>query len=68
VDGGKRHSGWLKFGETALGLGGREPVARLVRPEVGMLVLFPSYFYHGTIAFEDEVVRTTIAFDVVPRP
>ncbi len=68
VEDGGRHSGWLKFGESALGLGAREPLARLVRPEVGMLVLFPSYFYHGTIPFEDEVARTTIAFDVVPRP
>lgn len=61
------NQGWLKFGETALGLGSRERVALLVKPEVGKLVLFPSYFYHGTIPFEDERHRTTIAFDVVPR-
>lgn len=60
------NQGWLKFGETALNLGAREHVARLVRPEIGKLVLFPSYFYHGTIPFEDAGHRTTIAFDVVP--
>ncbi|MDQ8756499.1 tetratricopeptide repeat protein [Sphingosinicella sp. LHD-64] len=67
VSGGS-HQGWLKFGETALHLGAREEVAKLVRPEVGKLVLFPSYFYHGTVPFEDDAFRTTIAFDVVPAP
>lgn len=66
VDTAPGHQGWLKFGETALHLGAREQVAKLVRPEVGKLVLFPSYFYHGTVPFEDEACRTTIAFDVVP--
>jgi hypothetical protein len=37
-----------------------------VRPDPGKLILFPSYFYHGTIPFEDHRYRTTIAFDVVP--
>ncbi|WP_052507799.1 tetratricopeptide repeat protein [Sphingomonas hengshuiensis] len=58
--------GWLTLGETGLRLGMRERVLRRVRPEVGMLVLFPSYFYHGTLPFEDAGHRTTIAFDVVP--
>lgn len=60
------HQGWLKLGETALGLGERERIARLIQPKVGKLVLFPSYFYHGTVPFEDEQDRTTIAFDIVP--
>lgn len=59
--------GWIKFGETGLGLGSREQTGRLVQPEVGMLVLFPSYFYHGTIPFEGDEERTTVAFDVVPE-
>jgi len=63
---GSGQQGWLKLGETALHLGPREQIARLVKPEVGMLVLFPSYFYHGTIPFDEEAHRTTIAFDVVP--
>lgn len=66
VDTAQGNQGWLKFGETALGLGARERIARLVRPEVGRLVLFPSYFYHGTIPFDEEAHRTTIAFDVIP--
>jgi tetratricopeptide (TPR) repeat protein len=58
--------GWLKFGESGLRLGDRERIARMVRPEIGKLVLFPSYFYHGTVPFDDARHRTTIAFDVVP--
>lgn len=58
--------GWLKFGETGLRLESRERITRTIRPEPGLLVLFPSYFYHGTIPFADSTHRTTIAFDIVP--
>jgi tetratricopeptide (TPR) repeat protein len=37
-----------------------------VRPEAGMLVLFPSYLWHGTIPFSSHQTRLTVAFDVVP--
>ena len=38
----------------------------LVRPQVGQLILFPSYFWHGTLPFHSEQPRLTVAFDVVP--
>jgi tetratricopeptide (TPR) repeat protein len=60
------HQGWFKLGETGLGLGPREQVARLIEPAVGKLLLFPSYFYHGTVPFDEDAFRTTVAFDVVP--
>ncbi|MDM7929767.1 tetratricopeptide repeat protein [Blastomonas fulva] len=63
---GDGQSGWLKFGETGLQLGAREQMLHSIRPEPGLLVLFPSYLYHGTIPFADAAHRTTIAFDVVP--
>lgn len=66
VDREAEQQGWLKFGETGLALGARERIAKAVRPEVGKLVLFPSYMYHGTVPFEEDAYRTTIAFDVVP--
>jgi len=66
VAGASGHQGWLKLGETGLGLGARERIARLEQPRPGKLVLFPSYMYHGTIPFADARCRTTIAFDVVP--
>ncbi len=38
-----------------------------VRPELGQLVLFPSYFWHGTLPFDSDQPRLTVAFDVVPE-
>ena len=38
-----------------------------VRPELGQLVLFPSYFWHGTLPFHSDQPRLTVAFDVVPE-
>lgn len=58
--------GWFKMGETNLQLGRHEKVQRLVQPKVGRLVLFPSYFWHGTVPFQSESERLTVAFDVVP--
>ncbi|HEY6453649.1 MAG TPA: tetratricopeptide repeat protein [Steroidobacteraceae bacterium] len=37
-----------------------------VRPELGRLVLFPSYFWHGTLPFHSDQPRLTVAFDLVP--
>ena len=39
-----------------------------VRPEPGLLALFPSYMWHGTVPFGGEEPRLTIAFDIVPQP
>ncbi|NOT40491.1 MAG: tetratricopeptide repeat protein [Alphaproteobacteria bacterium] len=61
-----QRQGWLKFGESHLGLGDDDRPEHFVRPEVGYLVLFPSYFWHGTVPFESAADRLTIAFDVVP--
>ena len=38
----------------------------MVQPVAGLLVLFPSYMWHGTTAIHGEEHRTTIAFDVLP--
>ncbi len=59
--------GWLKFGESNLRLGGKEKISHMVKPEEGLLVLFPSYMFHGTVPFDSQQARTTIAFDVVPK-
>lgn len=37
-----------------------------VHPEPGMLVLFPSYVWHGTVPFRSGQARLTVAFDAVP--
>jgi tetratricopeptide (TPR) repeat protein len=60
--------GWIKFGEPQLDVALKEPVRHAIQPVAGRLVLFPSYLWHGTIPFHDATARTTIAFDVTPRP
>lgn len=58
-------AGWLKFGEPDLPMPGCTP-DHFVAPEPGMLVLFPSYIWHGTVPFEHGEQRLTADFDVVP--
>jgi Flp pilus assembly protein TadD len=58
-------SGWLKFGEPRFATPGAD-AARHIQPRAGLLVLFPSYMWHGTNAIHGPQVRTTIAFDAVP--
>jgi len=61
------HEGWIKFGESGLGLGpDREEIRKIIKPEPGLLALFPSYVWHGTVPFTDDGVRMTTPFDVVP--
>jgi Flp pilus assembly protein TadD len=57
--------GWLKFGEPRLPFPGAD-VTRYVQPRPGRLVLFPSYFWHGTVPIQGPDPRLTIAFDAVP--
>jgi tetratricopeptide (TPR) repeat protein len=64
-----RRRGWIQFGRPDLPLPGRSGdalVRRTERPVPGRLVLFPSMMWHGTTPFDDDAVRMTIAFDLVP--
>lgn len=58
--------GCLSFGVPSMHTTPSLSVERIVRPQIGMLVLFPSYFWHGTVPFTSERTRLTVAFDVVP--
>ena len=58
--------GWLKFGEPGVPTTPRLGPEHFVKPETGLLVLFPSYMWHGTVPFEGTESRLTIAFDLVP--
>jgi hypothetical protein len=57
-----RHEGWIQFGVPPEHLGITLPPRRIVEPQPGRLVLFPSYMWHGTIPFADGD-RLTAAFD-----
>lgn len=59
--------GCLAFGQPSILTTPALHAQHLVRPEAGRLVLFPSYFWHGTVPFHSEQTRLTVAFDVVPE-
>ena len=42
------------------------PDIRAIQPRTGLMILFPSYFYHRTIPFEASETRISIAFDAMP--
>jgi len=65
---GDAHEGWIEFGRPAYHLPHtKEPKLRIVKPEEGLIVLFPSYMFHRTVPFESDDLRISFAFDVVPR-
>jgi hypothetical protein len=59
--------GWLKFGEPGIGTDPPLEAEHYVRPRPGLLALFPSYMWHGTVPFTGQDERLTIAFDAVPK-
>ena len=66
VIGDKDQAGWIEFGrpdprfyETA------DFPVRLMQPVEGLMVLFPSYFWHRTLPFESEDQRISFAFDIL---
>lgn len=62
---GEGRAGWLQFGEPGMRIPGCA-AEHFVKPAAGMLVLFPSYMWHGTIPFTAGGTRLTAAFDVIP--
>jgi len=64
--GADRHAGWIEFGRPGVMIPATvEPEVRAYRPEEGLMVLFPSYFYHHTVPYEADEQRISIAFDVL---
>ena len=58
--------GWIQFGEPGVPTSPALGPEHFVKPEPGMVVLFPSYMWHGTVPFRGPEGRLTIAFDLVP--
>ena len=58
--------GWIQFGAPPFATVPPQAPAHFVEPRPGMLVLFPSYMWHGTAPFSADAERLTIAFDAVP--
>jgi tetratricopeptide (TPR) repeat protein len=63
---GHTGQGVLSFGAPGMITTPELPAELSVVPKVGLLVLFPSYFWHGTLPFRSTQPRLTLAFDAVP--
>lgn len=63
-------AGFIRFGDPGTSMPHGRAIDGLhtaaVRPEEGMFVLFPAYFWHSTVPFESDEPRICVAFDVVP--
>jgi tetratricopeptide (TPR) repeat protein len=64
----KDKEGWIKFGQPGVKTTPPLDAEHFVEPKPGLLVLFPSYMWHGTVPFTGEKSRLTFAFDLVPSP
>jgi tetratricopeptide (TPR) repeat protein len=59
-------AGWLRLGQPPIPTRPALGAEHYVRPEPGVLALFPAYMWHGVEPFIGERPRLTVAFDVVP--
>lgn len=62
----RSEAGVLTFGEPGIITTPKLSAEHSVRPRVGLLVLFPSYLWHGTVPFSGDQARLSVAFDAVP--
>jgi len=61
-----RGEGCIQFGRPPrLFASPHNDVRRRIRPEPGMAVFFPSYYWHGVEPFHQKGLRHSIAFDVL---
>jgi tetratricopeptide (TPR) repeat protein len=58
--------GWIRFGKPGSATVPPLEAEHYVEPKPGMLVLFPSYMWHGTVPFSGDQTRLTFAFDLGP--
>lgn len=58
--------GWIRFGEPGVRTDPPQAAERHLEPRPGRLLLFPSYMWHGTIPYQGDETRLTVAFDIVP--
>lgn len=64
----KNGEGWIEFGRPEFNVPGKKHADYFIKPEEGLLVLFPSYMWHGTRPFTSSTRRLTVAFDATPKP
>lgn len=66
----KENAGWIHFGEPPYPIKDNNDITlswkKIIKPKVGTLVLFPSYFWHGTVPLQMDASRVTLPIDIVP--
>lgn len=60
------HEGSIRFGQPGVRTAPALEADHYVAPQLGTVVLFPSYMWHGTVPYADPTPRMTVAFDVAP--
>jgi tetratricopeptide (TPR) repeat protein len=60
----QKKAGWFHVGVPNIELETELPPTRFIKPEIGKLILFPSFLWHGTVPFKEESYRLTVAYDV----
>ncbi|MGO8917249.1 MAG: tetratricopeptide repeat protein [Stellaceae bacterium] len=64
---GHGEAGWFELGGNPARFPCKTaPETRAIQPREGMMLLFPSYFYHRTVPFSSAEPRVSIAFDAIP--
>jgi len=58
--------GWIKFGQPGFKMLCQPKEDKIIEPKEGMLIRFPSYFWHGTIPFKSDQERITVSGDIAP--
>ncbi|WNJ99852.1 putative 2OG-Fe(II) oxygenase [Thalassospiraceae bacterium LMO-JJ14] len=67
TDDDPERAGWIEFGRPPEDIHAHHaPVLRLFKPEPGLMILFPSHFYHRTVPLKGRSRRISIAFDIMP--
>jgi uncharacterized protein (TIGR02466 family) len=62
----KDRDGCIQFGEPpVLYASERNAIQRTITPQVGTVVLFPSYYWHGVRQFDRNGVRHSVSYDLL---
>ena len=58
--------GCIQFGEPPTQfISSKNQAQRIIKPEEGLAVFFPSYYWHGVRPFKRKGLRHAIAFDII---
>ncbi len=65
--GNATQAGWIELGRPPPHVRITvEPETRIFEPEEGMVILFPSFFFHGVKPFESPELRISLGTDLIP--